>query len=281
MPPARAPAQARGRRRRRVLPARLQEGQHVAPWSAGRPCRRPRSAAGSSLFSSISLRTAGDSGSRRGSRFRRLWARSCGLRRCGRGRRLCGRRGLRLPAPSPITPSTAPTSTVLAVGDADLAQRSGRRREHLERHLVGLQLHQRLVGLDRGRPRSSSIRHRRFGDGFAQGGNDDIAAMTDSLLEFRRLVAADIAWSYETVKASSTSSLLLDGGAAGRSPAMPPRPADIGGRLLLLLDVGEHPLDLRRARRSSPPCSAALPGTRPPRPAGPRASSRQRLVGNG
>ena len=90
LPAAAAGVGAGGRRRRRDRAScRAPPGTSARrPWSGGRPCRWPGWPRGSSLFSAISLRTAGDSGS--------AAAAGCGARL---GRRLGCRLGGRASPP--------------------------------------------------------------------------------------------------------------------------------------------------------------------------------------
>ncbi len=69
----------------------------------------------------------------------------------GRRRLAAGLGGGFAPAPSEIEPSSAPTPTVSPSLAAISGERAGGRRRYLDRHLVGFQLDQRLVGGDRRR----------------------------------------------------------------------------------------------------------------------------------
>ena len=64
----------------------------------------------------------------------------------GRGRRRSSASPASRQPPSAIAPSSAPTRDGLAVLGGDLGQHAGGRRGHFDRHLVGLELDQRLVG---------------------------------------------------------------------------------------------------------------------------------------
>ena len=69
---------------------------------------------------------------------------------CGAGAACCRLLGLSRAAPPLLmAPSSAPTATVWPSHDLDLAQHAGNGRRNLDRHLVRLELDQRLVGLDR------------------------------------------------------------------------------------------------------------------------------------
>ena len=60
-----------------------------------------------------------------------------------------------------------------AFGGNDLSQRAGRRGRHLERHLVGLKLDNRLVGGHRVAGGLDPARHRRVSNGLAEGWDSD------------------------------------------------------------------------------------------------------------
>ncbi len=62
---------------------------------------------------------------------------------------------------------------IVALGDRLALEHAGRRRRHLDRHLVGLELDQRLVGGDRLAGLLQPAGDRGLGDGFAQGRDDD------------------------------------------------------------------------------------------------------------
>ena len=64
----------------------------------------------------------------------------------------------------------------LAFLGGDLGERAGGRRRHLDRHLVGLELDQRLVGGDGVADLLEPFADGRFGDGFAEGGNADFGS---------------------------------------------------------------------------------------------------------
>ena len=123
--------------------------QHVAPWSGGRPCRWARAASTSTPVSATSLRTAGPERASTSAASPAPAAARRGLR-CGAGaaaRRLAARRAA-LAAPSPMRPKSAADRDVGALGRGDLGERAGGRRRQLERHLVGLELDQRIVERD-------------------------------------------------------------------------------------------------------------------------------------
>ena len=61
----------------------------------------------------------------------------------------------------------------LAVLGGDLGEHAGGRRRHLDRHLVGLELDQRLVDRDGIARLLEPFADGRLGDGFAEGGNAD------------------------------------------------------------------------------------------------------------
>ena len=63
----------------------------------------------------------------------------------------------------------------LAVLGGDVGQHAGGRRRHLDRHLVGLELDQRLVDRDRFARLLEPLADGRLGDGFAERGNADFS----------------------------------------------------------------------------------------------------------
>ena len=79
------------------------------------------------------------------------------------------------PAPSLIWPSSAPTRDGLAVLGRDLGEHAGGGRRHLDRHLVGFELDQRLVDRDGVAGLLEPLADGRLGDGFAEGGNADFS----------------------------------------------------------------------------------------------------------
>ena len=125
----------------------------------------PAMAAASTLFSVTILRTAGDKA----------------LLGLGRRRRRIGLRAgasagfAAAPpaAPSSIDPRSAPTLTVLPAAASIARELARRRRRHFHRDLVGLQFHQRLVGLHRFTGLLEPLGDRRFGDRFAESRNAD------------------------------------------------------------------------------------------------------------
>ena len=79
------------------------------------------------------------------------------------------------PAPSLIWPSSAPTATVSPSLAAISAEHAGGRRRHLDRHLVGLELDQRLVDRDRIARLLEPLADGRLGHRFAERGHADFS----------------------------------------------------------------------------------------------------------
>ena len=149
--------------------------------------------AGDSCCSSISLAAAGSgacAGARRAGRARHRAERTrrrmhAGRRVGGRPRR-CGRRGDGLrrqpalrartahPRRPPAWPAARRPATSAALRRGDRSQHAGGRRGDLHRHLVGLQLDQRLVGRDRVAVVLHPARDGGGGDAFAQRGHLDL-----------------------------------------------------------------------------------------------------------
>ena len=106
---------------------------------------------------------------RRGSRRRRYGS---GGHRCG-GRRHRNGSG-RHPALHDLRNQRADRDRVAGLEEL-LAHHAGHRRRHFHRHLIGFQRHNGLVGRDRLAGLFQPLANAGFGDGFAQGGHDDIS----------------------------------------------------------------------------------------------------------
>jgi hypothetical protein len=78
-------------------------------------------------------------------------------------------------------PSSAPTPTV-SPSLAVISRARRRQARHLDGHLVGLELDQRLVGLDRVAGLLEPLADGRFGDGFAEGRDADFGGHVGFLL---------------------------------------------------------------------------------------------------
>ena len=172
----RGPAGRRAWRRRRGGRAWAdRERPARRPWWRGRPCRWAGSPAAATPFSSASLRTAGPEAARLAptARRRRRPVPGGGRgRRRSRGRRAGagGRRGWRCSAAAPASmwQSTPPTWTVAPSRHGQVDDGAGHARVDLDRHLVGLELDQRLVDRHRVARLHQPLGDGRLGDRFAQ-----------------------------------------------------------------------------------------------------------------
>ena len=142
----------------------------------------PSTFAGSMPVSAAILRTEGASGASAAATFggaaRRGAASALALRPpVRRGFAAAGFAGA--PAPSLIWPSSAPTATVSPSFAAISLERAGGGRRHLDRHLVGLELDQRLVDRDRIARLLEPFADGRLGDGFAERRDADFGHAID------------------------------------------------------------------------------------------------------
>ena len=160
----------------------LDRRHHVALGDPAVLAGARRRSTGSMPLSAAILRTEGASGISRLGRRRR--ARRLGFgrldRRRGRGLAIgppagrAGRGGARAGAFLDLAEQRADRDGLAILG-GNLGQHAGGRRRHLDRHLVGLELDQRLVDRDRIARLLEPFADRRLGDGFAERGNADFS----------------------------------------------------------------------------------------------------------
>ena len=136
-----------------------------------------------------------------------------------------------LPAPLAMAPSTAPTATVSPALTTISPSTPGSGRRHLDRHLVGLELDQRLVGGDRIARLLEPFADGRLGHGFAQRRHADLgrhASSSPQSLDVQRLVdqtsSAPAVLAHQVLSPSPPTPGARHSAAAGAWPRCAPAP---------------------------------------------------------